>query len=171
MLQLLDVGADDPCRLDTFQAQLSVDLFHKVVAQSGHLAAQLRELVAQHPLHLATDHHRELLVMLAAPDDRALALGVQHLGLVGLATSRAEQRERTQQQAPEADKQADLNLLLGMADDDEINGKATRHQSQQHAEGAKCTSRAGTCCEGGHGQSLARRSGSTVSRSLRRVSG
>jgi hypothetical protein len=118
MLKLLDVGADDPSRLDTFEAQLPVDLFDKVVAKSGHLAAQLRELVAQGPLHLATDYRGKLLIMVAATHKRPLTPGVRHLGLVGLATPRAEQRERTQKQAPQADEQADLNLLLGMPDHD-----------------------------------------------------
>jgi hypothetical protein len=118
VLQLLDVGADDPGRLDTFQAQLPVDLLDEIVAQPGYLAAQLRELITQHPLHLATDHYRDLLVILAVRYQRPLAPRVPHLGLVGLGTARAEQRERTKQDTPEPDQQPDLDLLLGMPDYD-----------------------------------------------------
>jgi len=122
VLQLLDVRADDASRLNTFQAQLPVDLLDEIVAQPGHLSAQLRDLVAQHPLHLATDHDSDLLVVPAARNRLPFALREQHVGFVGLATPGAEQREGTQQDTPEADEQTDLNLLLGMPDYDEVNG-------------------------------------------------
>jgi hypothetical protein len=171
VLQLLDVGADDPSRLDALQAQLPVDLLNEVVAQPGHLAAQLRDLIAQYALHLATEHHRDLLIRFGAPSESALALGEHRLGLVGLAAPWPERRERTKQSAPQADEQADLNLLLGMPDDDEVNGDAAQGDRQQHAQCAQCPSWTGTRYDGGHVQSLARRSGRTVSASLRFVSG
>jgi hypothetical protein len=126
MLQFFDVRADDPGGLDTFQAQLAVDLFDEVVAQSGHLVAQLRKLVAQHSLHLVANHHCELLVVFATPHDRPLALRDKHVGVVGFATPGAEQREGTQEQAPQPDEQPDLNLFLSMSDDDEVNGNAAQ---------------------------------------------
>jgi hypothetical protein len=75
-----------------------------------------------------------------------------YLALLGIATPRTEQRERTQQEAPEADEQADLNLFLCMPNNDEVNGNAAQGQCEQHAQGAKRPARMGTRCEGRHRQ-------------------
>jgi hypothetical protein len=39
VLELLDVGADDPRGLDALEPQLTVDLLDQIIAQSGHFAA------------------------------------------------------------------------------------------------------------------------------------
>jgi hypothetical protein len=68
---------------------------------------------------------------------------------------RAEQGERAEQDAPQSDQQADLDLLLSVPDDHQEDGDTAEADCTENTQGAKRTSLAWTRSKGRHGASLA----------------
>ncbi len=95
---------------------------------------------------------RDELALAAEPGGPVVALLT---GIVGSCVARAEQRECAQHHPPQTDQQADLHLLLGVPDDDQIDSDATQSNSAEHAQCAESTSLVRARSKGGHAVSLA----------------
>ena len=73
----------------------------------------------------------------------------------GTPVARAEERERSEHDAPQPDQQADLHLLLGVSDHDQKDRYAAESDCTEYAYSAKDASLAWTRSKGRHAASLA----------------